>query len=109
MLLVMFGLLLFTNNQNEEPNELIGFKNYTATEIGNINIIITAAHGGYLKPDNIADRIDILGNIKGDYNSLQLANVIRNELERLFMENDGINAKPFLVFNNLHRYIYFNS
>lgn len=80
---------------------MTGYKNYTGISTGNINILIIVPHDGNILPDDIPDRND--GSMPIDTNTRRLADGIRAELERLFF-NKGINAQPFIIYNNLHRY-----
>lgn len=81
-----------------------GHKNYTSMHLGNINILLTAAHGGYLEPNDIANRTsDTLGNLKGDYNTKPLTFLIREHLHELFVENQNLDVTPFFVYNDLIR------
>ncbi len=81
--------------------QLKGLKNFTGIYLGNLNLIITAPHGGLLKPDNIQSRTE--GNL-GDTNTLQLSIELKNELASIFKANGYQNNKPFLVYNELHRW-----
>lgn len=81
-----------------------GFEKYTQIEPGDINIMISVPHDGYLRPGNITDRrSDEIGNLKGDLNTRIFAKHIQEELIRLFLLRKSILVKPFMVINNLHR------
>jgi hypothetical protein len=83
---------------------LNGYKNYTQLSLGNINIIISAPHGGSLRPVDIANRTeDALGNLVDDMNSKEIAQVIRSELNSLFQRANLSNSMPFMIANNLRR------
>lgn len=61
---------------------------------GSLPFIITAPHGGLLRPDDVANRRD--GNVKNDARTQQLARLIAEALA------DG-EERPHLVINLLHR------
>ena len=106
---------------------LSGLKNYTLMETGNINILISSPHNGDLAPvnfsrhffkifflikifiqkDSITNRTNdpIGGNrMPIDGNSGFIARAIRDELQSLFKVYKNMNARPYLVANNLRRY-----
>ena len=93
------------SNKFELPvNVINGYKNYTQLEVGNINLLISVPHDGYLKPENINNRTnDSLGNLLNDLNTRKIAQTIRDELMILFLVRNGINARPYVIYNNLHR------
>lgn len=81
-----------------------GHKNYTSIHLGNINILLTAAHGGYLEPTDIANRTsDTSGNLKGDFNTKPLSFLVREHLHELFVEHQNLDVTPFFVYNDLIR------
>ena len=92
-------------NSLELPVKIIdGYKNYTQLEIGNINLLISIPHEGYLRPEEINNRTnDALGNLLNDLNTRKIGQIIRDELMILFLANKGINARPYVIYNNLHR------
>ena len=107
-ILVNFLILcIISYTQGDDSKSTIyGTKNYTIFQPGTLNIIITAPHGGYQAPTDITNRTsDSLGNLKGDYNTKKLAISLRDELAKLFQENENIEATPFLVYSDLIRYI----
>lgn len=76
--------------------------------VGNMNILISAPHDGPLKPDDIHDREkDSNGNYKNDTNTRKIAHVLSEELTRLFSAERKTPLSPFVVYNNLHRYLRF--
>lgn len=79
----------------------MGYKNYTGMETGTVNILISVPHNGNFKPSDIPDRVDT--SLLSDTNTRRLANVLRDELQKLFWNFKGKIAIPFLVFNYLHR------
>jgi hypothetical protein len=86
-------------------NIINGYKNYTQLEVGNLNILLSVPHDGYLRPDDINNRTnDALGNLLNDLNTRKIAQIIRDELMILFLVRNGINARPYIIYNNLHRY-----
>lgn len=82
---------------------LFGFKNYIEWEKGNINIIISSPHDGYLKPDSIPDRTPQDGTSTIDFNTRIVTQSLANELSKLFSLKTGSTKKPFVLYNNLHR------
>jgi hypothetical protein len=81
---------------------LYGFKGYTQLELGNINLLISVPHDGYIRPGDIKNRTE--SNIVTDYNTRKFANILKDELSLLFKNKRGIQqAKPFIIYNNLHR------
>ena len=88
----------FVNGQT-----IFGFNNYTRLTMGNINIILSAPHEGYSRPDEIPDRTsDKLGNVLSDLRTSLIAEIVSEELTHLFSQI-GIKATPFLIVNYLHR------
>src|SRR4051812_17258661 len=86
---------------------ITGTNSYVEIQIGNFNILLSATHGGTLKPSEIPDRTsDELDNLAGDTNTKQMANGISDELKVLFLANKGIQVAPYVVINNLHRFVY---
>jgi hypothetical protein len=99
--------LILLNTKNTYNCEIIinGLNNYTSLSLGNLNILISAPHGGNFRPESIADRTeDDHGNLKGDKNTKEIAFILRDELSLLFLNNSSIDAKPFLLYNNLSRF-----
>ena len=90
----------------ELPVKIIdGYKNYTQLEIGNINLLISIPHDGLLRPYEINNRTnDALGNLLNDLNTRKIGQIIRDELMILFLTKKGLNARPYVIYNNLHRY-----
>lgn len=80
---------------------LSGYKGYTQLDLGNINVLISVPHDGYLRPKDISDRNE--ANIVTDYNTRKFADVLKTELSDLFFSRRGIKASPFIIYNNLHR------
>ena len=80
---------------------IYGYKNYTVLEVGNINHLLSIPHDGNLKPSNIRDRtVDTVI----DYNTQNFGKAIRDELIYLFKTKKNIDARPYVVYTNLHRY-----
>lgn len=102
--MLLFTFLLCIVSLVHCENVFHGSNNYTTINLGNINIMITSAHGGQEKPEDIETRnTDSIGNLKGDFNTKEISFVIRDHLQELF-ENAGYSHNlPFLVYNNLHR------
>ena len=85
-------------------NIVYGHKKYTELEIGNINILLSVPHDGYMRPNEIQNReSDQNGNLKSDKNTKKFANYLKEEIKFLFLTNRGIKANPFVINNNLHR------
>ena len=97
LLLVIFAF----NDGVHSLSTVNGFKNYTIGVVGNFNILISAPHGGHLMPDDIANRTESEPLVDSYTN--EIAVIVRSELNRLFLNLNSVNAKPFLVYNNLHR------
>lgn len=101
MNLTFFLLFILTISNCAYSTTIYGYKNYTAIDIGNINIIFGVPHDGTLKPSNIQDRTQ--GDIIADSNTRKLADSIRSELSAKLSAQLGFQAVPFIVYNNLHR------
>jgi hypothetical protein len=84
---------------------LNGFKNYTGMHMGNLNILISAPHGGNIvNISTIENRTnDAIGNLRDDLNTKEIAFVLRDQLIALFSQKNFTEVKPFIVFNNLRR------
>lgn len=74
-----------------------GYKGYTTYLPGNTNILISAPHGGSLKPFTTTDSIN-----KGD-GTRELAYHVGYELNSFFHRVGKPYGKPFVVLNNLDR------
>ena len=96
----LFAYFLYASELAYTQTVLKGLKNYTGITLGNINILISAPHGGILSPSDIGNRTE--GTL-GDTNTLQLATELRDQLARLFMSKNADHYLPFLVYNNLYR------
>ena len=102
--LVLVAIIVSYEHHIATQSVLNGYKNYTRLSLGNINIIISAPHGGSLTPVDIANRTeDALGNLVDDMNSKEIAKVIRSELNSLFQRANLSNSMPFMIENNLRR------
>ena len=88
---------------NVSRAQVLGYKGYTELELGNINILLSVPHDGALRPVDIPDRSDPLGNVLRDSNTRNFAQVLRDELSSLLSSQYGYNVKLFVVYNNLHR------
>jgi len=95
-------LLIFTTSflfaQSYLPGETyFGEKNYIEYLAGNLPIVLTAPHGGDLKPDEIADRdCDNCVYVKDSYTQ----ELIRETVEAI---NEETGCFPHAVINLLHR------
>ena len=81
---------------------------YSQMEIGNINILITSPHGGYLEPSNIMNRtsLTISGNravTTPDGNTLNTSRIITDELSALFKRKYGADIRPYYIHTKLRR------
>ena len=77
-------------------------------ELGNVNILISVPHDGFLKPESVHDRSNKSIREKGlfilnDTNTRPFSKIIKRELSTLFSSNKNVKVKPFVIFNNLHR------
>ena len=84
--------------------QIYGSNGYTTFMQGNINIMLSVPHDGWLKPTSIPNRTcDPLGNLMRDTNTKNFTLVLVQELSSLLSAQYGFAATPFVVFNNLHR------
>ncbi|CAF0795964.1 unnamed protein product [Brachionus calyciflorus] len=97
--------MLTSSASNSKSSSIIyGYKNYTELELGDVNILISVPHDGYLRPTDIPNREnDRNGNLKSDKSTRKFANFLQEELKNLFLKYRGIKANPFVIINNLHR------
>ena len=96
--------LLPSLKQTDPSTVINGFKDYTRLHLGNLNIFISVPHGGGLTPSSITNRTDDSnGNLKQDFNTQAFGQTLRTELRSLFEIRNGIDAQPFLLYNQLHR------
>ena len=80
-----------------------GHRGYTTMYLGNLNILISAPHGGTLKPNDI---VDSFNSNKNDRETRLVAELVRHEISELFEDcTDGSTPAPFLIVNNLARYV----
>lgn len=88
-------------------NEFIqGHKSYITLLTGNVNILISAPHGGSLST------LDMMSNVlenstKNDLNTKKVAILVREELSALFRECNDTKSVPFLIYNNLLRFVVY--
>jgi len=64
---------------------------------GNTPIVISASHGGYLKPLTVADRACLGCNYSADFRTKELAIAVVEHISTITAR------KPHLIINNLHR------
>lgn len=81
----------------EEGKMYLGHNNYVKYRAGNIPIIITAPHGGRLKPASIPDRKCSGCVLEMDANTNELAFQIDTALQAEF------GGFPYIITNELHR------
>lgn len=99
--LISLAFILYASKSINAHNDLKGHNEYTGIVLGDMNILISAPHGGLLKPDNIEDRT---ATNYGDYNTLKFAHELRKKIENKFQAAGLTKHSPFLVYNELHRY-----
>jgi len=83
---------------NYAPGSILyGDNNYVQFKVGDSNtqIIITAGHGGSLRPSTIPDRTQ--GETVQDLNTMDLAYRMADSIK------NRIGARPHIIVNNLHR------
>lgn len=84
---------------------IFGTNEYIEFEPGNINILLTVPHNGFLEPSHLPNRTE---PSPVDWNTRLFAQELRNELSNLFTRQFGYNAKPFVLYNNLRRLSYYS-
>jgi hypothetical protein len=99
ILLIHFTLYVLVNRQSKDYGVIGATKNYTEFTFGTMNLLISVAHDGTLKPSSIADR-DTAGN---DVGTRSFAQSVIKELTSLFSAKYGKSLAPFTIFNNLDR------
>jgi hypothetical protein len=100
---MLFVLIFVICKFKENAAQVVfGYKNYTEFELGNINILITVSHDGWMEPSSIKDRTE---PSPIDENTRNFARVLRDELTSLFSAQYGYSVRPFVIYNNLHRLI----
>ncbi len=102
VLLFSFSICVFKVQTNAQVDTTFfagqtyfGFNNYTEYTAGNYPIIISAPHGGYLKPTEIPDRT--IGTTTSDLNTQELSRYLYNEI---FIRTGKY---PHLIINKLAR------
>ena len=78
---------------------MIGVAKNSEFTFGNMNLLISVAHDGALKPSSIADR-DTANN---DVGARSFAQSVFKELTSLFSVKYSKPLAPFTIFNNLDR------
>lgn len=95
---------VLASNGNTQDSVIEGHRGYTTMHLGNINILISAPHGGTVAPDDMPDNFN--STSEGDSSTRLVAELVRQELSQLFGScNDNSQALPFLIINNLARYL----
>jgi hypothetical protein len=98
---VILALQISSSTSQSAGTLIYGYKNYTVLEVGNINLLLSIPHDGNLKPTNIRDRtVDTVI----DYNTQNFGKAVRDELIYLFKTVKNMDARPFVVYTNLHRF-----
>lgn len=95
---------VLASNRNTQETIIEGHRGYTSMHLGNINILISVPHGGTVAPDDMPDNFN--SSSEGDSSTRLVAKLVRQELSQLFGScNDNSQALPFLIINNLARYL----
>lgn len=81
---------------------IYGNNDYITLEPGYLNILISAPHGGLLSPSYMPDNANVPSD--GIYTK-EVAILVRDELSKYFVDCEKTNARPFLIYNNLHRFL----
>lgn len=89
-----FLIIMLSCGEKEVEEEALG--NITV-QLGELPLIISAPHGGSLKPAEMMDRTDPPGVLTNDTGTAELAWLISAEIE------DTIGLRPYVVVNNIHR------
>jgi len=87
---------------NGQGTCVTGNNGYVTLEPGQLNILISAPHGGNLTPEYMLDYYNTSSN--GIYTK-EVAILVRDELSQYFSDCEKINARPFLIYNDLHRFL----
>ena len=90
----VFLISMLSCGEKEVEEEALG--NITV-QLGELPLIISAPHGGSLKPAEMMDRTDPPGVLTNDTGTAELAWLISAEIE------DTIGLRPYVVVNNIHR------
>ena len=85
----MFFLSLHSLESEEVGTIINSYQNYNTFEYGNLNIIITLPHMGYMTSTDIAERQNVSADgtpntLNDDLNTKYIVVIIRDELMRLF-------------------------
>jgi hypothetical protein len=100
--ILIFSCIILFNLITSQEIVINGYKNYTTGILGNFNILISVPNGGDELPTDISDRND-----SAEFDLLYTKEIgiqIRTELNALFKVFNLVDAKPFLIYNNLHRF-----
>jgi hypothetical protein len=76
---------------------IYGANNYTEYHPGNLPIIISVPHGGYLLPSNIPNRTCNSAVLVSDANTIELP----QQIDTAFVTATG--CHPYIIYCNLHR------
>lgn len=95
--IICFCTLKLCAQTYQAGNVYVGTKNYIEYDAGNLPIIITAPHGGYLEPLTIPDRTCADCTTIMDANTQELARQIDTALRQEF------GCIPHIIINRLHR------
>ena len=99
---IVFITLLFNGYFiNGQDLCIYGNNDYIVLEPGFLNILISAPHGGRLTPGYMPDNNNTSSN---GMHTKDVAILVRDELSNYFIECEKTNARPFLIYNNLHRF-----
>ncbi|MFK7921083.1 MAG: choice-of-anchor Q domain-containing protein [Bacteroidia bacterium] len=98
-LILVFCLLLpaFAKAQYSPGNAYFGTNNYVEYQAGNLPIIVSVPHGGYLEPATIADRVCSNCVTVRDSRTQELSYDIRTAIYRVY------GGYPHIIINKLAR------
>jgi hypothetical protein len=104
MLAIFLVLSISTSLGTASVVTISSSNGYSSVDLGTINIILTVPHDGTVKPAGWPDRTDELGNILRDVSTRNFTQVVSDELAMLFLNKTKYAYRPFVVYNNIHRY-----
>ena len=92
--------LIILSEKLAHGQNINGYNGYTTFYPGNINILISAPHGGTLKPFQTPESVN---KPSGGEGTRELAFNVGYELNSFFHTVGKPYGKPFVVLNNLDR------
>jgi hypothetical protein len=90
-------LIILFSSTKISAQSLFGSNNYIEYSIGNLPIVISVPHGGYLQPSNIPNRTCNNAVNVSDANTIELAKSIDSSFYFL------TGCRPHIIYCNLHR------